>query len=133
MVKKVLFVSLALFGIASFQGICISAESDTTVDKLIADYANNARLAPTLVGSADQYAWDRKYDDAKRLYRAVIDKHPNNPFVAKARVGLARLEVLALIEEKKYSLAQQQVESMAVDFKDEPDLPVALFHIGKEF
>jgi predicted negative regulator of RcsB-dependent stress response len=108
-------------------------DANAAVDKLIADYANNAHLASNLVGTAGQYAWDRNYDGAQRLYHAVIDNHPDNPFVTKARVGLARLNVLTLIEEKKYSLAEQQVESMAVDFNSEPDLPVALFHIGKEF
>jgi tetratricopeptide (TPR) repeat protein len=131
--KNVLLMSLVIFGVVSFQNIGISAENDTTVDKLIADYANNPSLAPSLVGTAGQSAWDRKYDDAKKLYQAVIDKNPNSPVAAKARVGLARMNVLTLIEEKKYSLAQQQVESMAADFNSEPELPVALFHIGKEF
>ncbi len=108
-------------------------DANVVVDKLIADYANNAHLASTLVGTAGQYAWDRKYDDANRLYRAVIDNHPDNPFVTKARLGLARLNVLTLIGEKNYSLAQQQADSMAVDFNSESDLPAALFHIGKEF
>ena len=108
-------------------------DANAAVDKLIADYNDNARLASTLVGTAGQYAWDRKYDSARRLYGAVIENHPNNPFTTKARLGLARLNVLTLIEEKNYLLAQQQIESMAVDFNSEPELPVALFHIGKEF
>ena len=47
-----------------------SDDANTAVDKLIADYANNANLASTLVGTAGQYAWDRKYDGANRLYQA---------------------------------------------------------------
>ena len=65
--------------------------------------------------------------------KPVIDKDPDNPLAVKARLGLARLNVLTLIEEKNYPLAQQQADSMAVDFNSEPDLPAALFHIGKEF
>jgi tetratricopeptide (TPR) repeat protein len=110
-----------------------SDDANTAVDKLIAAYVNNAHLASNLVDTAGQYVWDRKYDGANRLYQAIIDKDPNNPLAAKARLGLARLNVLTLIEEKNYPLAQQQADSMAVDFNSEPDLPVALFHIGKEF
>ncbi len=55
----------------------IPADANAAVDKLIADYIDNTRLAPTLVGTAGQYAWDRKYDSAGRLYGAVIDIHPN--------------------------------------------------------
>ena len=109
------------------------ADANSEVDQLIADYTNNPSLAPALVGTAGQSTWDRKYEDARKLCQAVIDIHPNNPYVTKARVGLARLNALTLIEEKKYDLAKQQVESMAVDFNSEPGLQEALFHIGKEF
>jgi hypothetical protein len=55
-------------------------DANTAVDKLIADYNGNASLASTLVGTAGQYAWDRKYDSARRSYGAVIDNHPNKRF-----------------------------------------------------
>ena len=135
----VAIIAIVLAGIGQGQPASIPVETgklddaNAAVDKLIADYNDNARLAPTLVGTAGQYAWDRKYDSARRLYGAVIDNHPDNPSATKARLGLARLNVLTLIEEKDYSLAQQQVESMAVDFNSESELPAALFHIGKEF
>ena len=90
-------------------------DANVAVDKLIADYANNANLASTLADTANQYAWDRNYNCANRLYSAVADKEPNNPLAVKARLGLARLNVLILIEQKNYSLAKQQVESMAVE------------------
>lgn len=133
MIKKSLLVSLALIGIVSFQRVGISAESDSAVDKLIADYTSNANLASTLVNTANQYSWDRKYDEAEKLYRAVIDKHPNNPYAAKAQLGLARLDILNLIAEKKYSAAREQVNYMVSDFRNEPDCAVALFQIGQEF
>ncbi len=111
----------------------MAAGNDSTADNLIANYVNNAYFASTLVNTAGQYVWDRNYDGAEKLYRAVIEIHPNNPYTTKARVGLARLDVLNLIEEKKWSLARQQIESMAADFNNEPDLAVSLIHIGKEF
>ena len=55
-------------------------DANTAVDKLIADYAKNVNSASTLAGNANQYAWDRKYDCANRLYRAVIDNHPDKMF-----------------------------------------------------
>lgn len=139
LLAAIAIIAIVLAGIGHGQPASIPVETgniddtNAAVDKLIADYNDNARLASTLVGQAGQYAWDRKYDIARRLYGAVIDNHPNNPFTTRARLGLARLNVLTLIEEKKYLLAQQEVESMAVDFNNESELPVALFHIGKEF
>ena len=133
MIRISLFISLALIGIVFFQPISVAAGNDPAVDNLIANYVNNAYLASTLVNTAGQYVWDRNYDGAEKLYRAVVEIYPNNPYTTKARMGLARLDVLNLITEKKWSLAEQKVESMAVDFNSEPDLAVALFHIGKEF
>jgi tetratricopeptide (TPR) repeat protein len=132
-------IAIVLAGIGHGQPASIPVETgnfddaNAAVDKLIADYNDNARLASTLVGTAGQYAWDRKYDSARRLYGAVIDNHPDNPFTTKARLGLARVEVLGLIGEKDFSVAQEKLDSMIADFNDEPDLPVAIFHIGKEF
>lgn len=125
----ILLLTLICFTIS----VSIAAGDDSAVDNLIANYVNNAYLASTLVNTAGQYVWDRKYDNADKLYHAVIEIHPNNPYATKARVGLTRLDVLNLIEGKKYSLAQQQVDLMVKDFNSEPDLAVSLFHIGKEF
>jgi len=125
----ILLLTLICFTIS----VSIAAGDDSAVDNLIANYVNNAYLASTLVNTAGQYVWDRKYDDADKLYHAVIEIHPNNPYATKAKVGLARLDVLNLIAEKKWSLAEQQMESMVADFNGEPDLAVSMFHIGKEF
>ena len=103
MIRKSLFISLILIGIVSFQSIGMAAENAPTADNLIVNYANNVYLASTLINTAGQYAWDRKYDDAKKLYTAVIEVHPNNPYTRKAQIGLARISILNLIEEKKWS------------------------------
>ena len=139
LLAAIAIIAVVLVSIGHGQPTSIPAETgklddaNAAVDKLIADYNDNARLASTLVGTAGQYAWDRKYGSANKLYRAVVDQNPDNPMATKARLGLARLNALTLIEEKDYSLAQRQVESMAIDFNSEPELPAALFHIGKEF
>ncbi len=110
-----------------------SAEADAAVDKLITDYAGNAGLFPSIVTIADTYCWRKMYDKSERLCRLVIDKSPDSPWATKAQLGLARLEILSLIEGGKYSSAQQQTDLMVADFREELNLPVALFHIGQEF
>jgi len=107
-------------------------EGDAAIDNIIADYNSNANLASTLVYTAGDYAWNRKYDGAQRLYRAVNDKQPNDNWGIKARLGLARMEVLNLIEQKEYENASQRIDSMIADFQNETDIAIALFHIGQE-
>jgi tetratricopeptide (TPR) repeat protein len=108
------------------------AEADEAVDKLIKDYSGNADLPSSINLIADTYTWRKKYEGASHLYRVVIEKSPDSVLAVKARLGLARLEVLDLIEQKEYEDANQRIESIITDFNDEPDVAVALFHIGQE-
>jgi TolA-binding protein len=111
----------------------ISAEVDQTADKLIASYENNTDLASTLIKTAGDYIWNRKYDEAQRLYQAVNDKQPDTVWGIKSRLGLSRLDILNLIEQKEFEKASQRVDSIITAFKNEQDLSAALFHIGQEF
>jgi tetratricopeptide (TPR) repeat protein len=109
------------------------AEMDAAVNKLTTDYTDTAILTKNYYIIADSFAWRRMNDRANRLYQLVIDKSADSSLIVKARLGLARVEILGLIEEKKFSIAQEKLDSIIADFNDEPALPMALFHIGKEF
>ena len=108
------------------------SEADAAVDKLIADYSGDADLPSSIASIADTYCWRRKYDGADRLYRVVLDKSPESVLAVKARLGISRVEILNLIGQKEYEDANQRIDSMIIEFKDEPDIAVALFHIGQE-
>ncbi len=109
------------------------AEMDAAVNKLATDYTDTAILTVNYYIIADSFAWRRMNDRANRLYQLVIDKSADSSLVVKAHLGLARVEILGLIEEKKFSVAQEKLDSMIADFNDEPALSAALFHIGQEF
>jgi hypothetical protein len=109
------------------------AEMDAAVNKLTTDCTDTAVLTTNYYIIADSFTWRRMYDRANRLFQLVIDNSANSSLVVKARLGLARVEILGLIGEKKFSVAQGKLDSMIADFNNEPALPVALFHIGQEF
>jgi outer membrane protein assembly factor BamD (BamD/ComL family) len=108
-------------------------EVDEAIDKLTNDYAGSSELPSNLLTIADGFAWRRLYDKAARLYRHIPDLSTDNSLTTKARLGLARVEILNLIGQKEYSAAREQLEYMTADFRDEPDLSAALFQIGQEF
>jgi len=108
-------------------------EVDEAIDKLITNYAGSSELSSNLFIIADSFAWRRLWTEADRLYRIVTDKSSDSALTTKAQVGLSRVEILNLIGQKKFSAAREQVDSMAVEFRDEPDCAVALFQIGQEF
>jgi tetratricopeptide (TPR) repeat protein len=109
------------------------ADSEATTSRMIADYADNADLPAALGVVADTYSWRRKFDKAEKLYGVIADKFPNSPAALKARIAVVGVNALALIEDKKYSLANEQMQLMIKDFNNQADLPPILFRIGQEF
>lgn len=109
------------------------AETDAAVNKLAANYTDTTVLTINYYIIADSFAWRRMYDRANRLYQLVIDKSADSSLVIKARLGLARVEILGLIGEKKFSVAQEKLDLMIAYLDDEPNLPPALFQVGQEF
>lgn len=108
-------------------------EADTAVNKLITDYSGDPQLSSAISDIADSYCWHRKYDNAERLYNITINKSLDGPWATKARMNMERLSILKLIEQKKFPAAKMQLDDMVRDFRDEPNLPTAIFHAGQEF
>jgi tetratricopeptide (TPR) repeat protein len=109
------------------------ADAEATTSRMIADYADNTDLPVTLSVVADTYSWRKKFDKSGKLYAVIADKFPNSAVAAKARIAIVGVNALAFIDDKNYSLAQQQVDLMLADFNNQPDLPAMLFRIGQEF
>jgi tetratricopeptide (TPR) repeat protein len=109
------------------------AEADAAVNKLTSDCKDAAVLTANYYIIADSFAWRRMNDRAGRLYQLVIDKSPDSSLVNKARLGLARIKILGLIDAQKYPEAQEKLDSMIKDFNDVAELDSALFQLGMEF
>jgi tetratricopeptide (TPR) repeat protein len=108
-------------------------EADAATDNLLTNYSNDPDLPAEISVIADTYCWNRKLDNAERLYNYTITNPFDNTWQTKARLNTARIDILKLIDQKKFSQAKEQLDFMVKDFGDEPNLPVALFHIGQEF
>jgi TolA-binding protein len=109
----------------------MAAEGAT--ERIIADYAGNEDLPTALCVIADTYSWRKMFDRARGLYGIIIEKFPDSPEAGHARLGVAGVEVLSLIEEKNFAPAQQKVDSMDADFKDNENLAQILFRVGQSF
>jgi len=107
--------------------------AEGATERIIADYAGNADLPTALLIVADTYSWRKMFDRARGLYGIIIEKFPDSPEAGHARLGVAGVEVLSLIEEKNFASAQQKVDSLVADFKDNENLPQMLFRIGQTF
>ncbi len=108
-------------------------DARTATDGLIARCGGNKDLAWALCIIADNYGWRRQYDNAGATYRMIIEKCGDSSYANKARLGVARVNVLSLIEQGSYSLAEQELDLLIADFNPSPDLPDTLYAVGERF
>jgi TolA-binding protein len=101
-----------------------AAKAET--DKLIANYGDNPELPWALQIIAEAHRWQQNYEQAKELYLLIIRKSPDSPWADRARLGLARAEVLSLIEKSEFTAAQGAMNKLLDDFGGWPEMPETL-------
>ena len=103
------------------------------IDKLIADYSQDAGLPEALYWVARNYGWKNKYEEERNIYQRLIQNYPDNFYANKAKLGYRRAEVQGLIDSQKYDEAEKAFDSLVADFNSHPDLPDALHWIAVRY
>ena len=67
---------------------------------LIAEHSTEPILLDTLYLIAREYEWSDRYKNAKGTYQQMLKTNPDNTWSSKAKLGVARTEVLFLIMSK---------------------------------
>jgi tetratricopeptide (TPR) repeat protein len=108
-------------------------QADATIDELTADFADHPDLPDALYWIAEGYRWAHRWEDAKDLYQKVVKNYPNSSAAGGARIGLAKVEVLALIAADNYAGAKKELHKLITTFVTNPDLPETLYWIAREY
>jgi tetratricopeptide (TPR) repeat protein len=106
--------------------------AESTIQKMIVDYAGNEGLSPALWVIADTYSWHKMYERAGRIYIIIAEKFPDSTWAARATEGIKGMEILRLIENTDFSIAKEKTDSMIAEFSSEPNLSDMLLRIGQE-
>ena len=107
MVKKDLFISLALFG------LLFSAMSR----ECFAD-------AATQLEQAEAYKKNEQYEQAEAIYKTVVADYGGSDYALEAQKNLAILYI---------NRAQAACERLITDFSSHPALPEALYRVADEY
>jgi TolA-binding protein len=107
--------------------------ADKALDKLRIDFVGHPDLPATLYEIAECYRWADKYEKAKELHRHIAQNYPDSPYADKAKIGLARADVLSLIISRDYDQAERALDKLCVDFAGHPDVPETLYWIAKSY
>ncbi|MGA2093540.1 MAG: tetratricopeptide repeat protein [Sedimentisphaerales bacterium] len=109
------------------------AEAKEVIDKMAADFAGNPDLPEMLYWITERYERVSRFEDAKGGYSRILQNFPNSPMANKAKMGIARAGVMALILAKDFDKAREAIEQFTADFATSPDLPEALYWITERY
>lgn len=157
MCRKTTLVRLVLFGylVSGMAGECFcdvsagvkQAESDIISLIKKSDYAQakvqtkrfvagrpaSPALSNTLHSIARQYEWSDKYEEAKSVYQEMIKNSSDSSDTKRARLGVSRTDVLALILSGKHRAAEKKFRRLLAGFSGHPELPDTLYWIAERY
>lgn len=118
---------------ANVMSLIVSGNYDgakAAIDKMIIEFAGNPTLPAALYWITERYEWADKLDEAKSVYEQIIRNHPGSPYASRAKLGIRRVDVMALMNSADGKAAEESLNKMIEDFRDNPELPRAVFIIG---
>jgi len=102
-------------------------------DKAYAKFLTTFPQQPTFLQEvyqvADVYSSVGRYDKAAPLYQYVLDHRPESKEELWARVGMIKVSIASGNE----TAVQQGTDKLIADFKDNTDLPKAVFQVGEQY
>ncbi|MGD0551035.1 MAG: tetratricopeptide repeat protein [Sedimentisphaerales bacterium] len=105
----------------------------SALDKFMADYAGDTDYPETLYWIAERYERLGRFDEANSVYTQLSQKFPSNPWTDKAKLGVSRANVMALIVSEKYDQAKDALNKLITDFSSNPRLPGTLYWIAERY
>jgi len=112
MVKKNLFISLALFGLLF----------STMPPACFAD-------ASAQLEQAETYKQNEQYEQAEAIYRGIVTDYPGTDEAFQAQKNLA----LLYIKTARYPAARQEVDALLTNFADHPELPGEVYNLAEQY
>lgn len=153
MIKKALFMSLALFGLTLFNlssecsaeeaslytnrmNICNLieagkfAEAAAATAELKVDFPADSNLQEALYSLIQKYELVNGFKEAKSVYQQIAQQFPDDSY---AKIGISREEIISLINSQDYTGAKIALDNMNADFAENPYLPESLYWIAGEY
>lgn len=109
------------------QGDDTAAEG--AVEKLIADFSWSSYIARAIHDTAWEYRKLANYGRANELDQYVIDRWPEDVQAMWAKMDMAKTDIAL----GNYAAADKTVDILITDFREQADLPTAIFMLGEQY
>jgi len=103
------------------------------LEKLAEGFQNDQGLPETLWHIAKAYQREMEYQRCQAVLQQIIQQYPESSYAAKARTGLAVVNVLLLNKMGDYAVADAAVDSLIADFNDPSELTAAIYQIEEGY
>ena len=108
-------------------------EANEVTAQMASDFAGSPDLPEILYWIAERYERIGRSVEAKRDYQRLIDLFANNYFAKKAKLGIPRADVIALVVAEDFNKAGLDLDKMTADFASHPDLPETLYWLAYRY
>ncbi len=102
--------------------------AEAAYNKLISDFSNQPALATSVSQIGDTYCTAGNYNKADELNQYVFEHWPEDKQLLWAKAGKASLDIAQGNDDK----ANKAIDNLIAEYKDDPDLPKAIFLIGEQ-
>jgi TolA-binding protein len=113
------------------------ADSIAAIDRLTIDFNNSPQLVEALRWVAKHYEWLIRYDQARDVYRKIVQVCPNSPSAVQAQVDYQRLthrmNVFHNINFGNGAKARGAIKTMIKELSGNPDLPDEILWAAREY
>jgi TolA-binding protein len=109
------------------------SRANNSIDKLIVDFSGHTDLPETLYWIARKYGWSERCEEEKGVYLQITRNYPDCTWASKAKLGVARADVMSLIISGNYDQAEAALNKLATDFSKHPDLFDTLYWVAERF
>ncbi len=115
--------------IKSYLALADAPSAEAAVEKLIADFSWSEHIARAIHDTAWEYRKLANYAKADELDRYVIDRWPEDVQAMWAKMDMAKTDIAL----GNYAAADKTVDILITDFREQADLPTAIFMLGEQY
>jgi len=108
-----------------------TSKATEQIEAMKSEFASNSDLPDALYWIAKRYQGGGYADRATNLYQQITDRYPDSRYAKKAQLDFPRTNILSLLHSGKYTEAEAAIDKLLTDFPNHPELPEALYDIGR--
>ncbi|MFA5292477.1 MAG: tetratricopeptide repeat protein [Phycisphaerae bacterium] len=108
-------------------------DSNSALNKFVADYNNHPDMPEALYWIARRYEWNVNYAQAANIFGLILQEYPKNKIENKVQTGIERTSICLKIVSDETESLQADTENVIANFINNPELLETMEEIGRRY